>query len=105
MTFEHPERGVDAVYAPRFVCDVCGEAIDDARLANAQCYVDGFCGPPTTGEVFTVHKGACQRRFDAQFEGGRWTGKAGWMPLEKLVAALANNTQVDVAAVQEQMRG
>lgn len=52
------------LFCPAFFCDVCGEHIDDVRMALYFWQADATTGEPVS-EVITVHK-QCNRRIVEQ---------------------------------------
>jgi hypothetical protein len=83
---------------PVFRCDLCGEVIDGEgkgnvvlRLRDAEATVEGSDIP-----YYVVHKGACDKRFEASLPDGR-RGYS-WMPIGFFIARLCHNAGIDVPA-------
>lgn len=83
------------VYAPTFVCDVCGEPIPDLRMG---VYVFVNRSEACPQEPVFAHKNRCHDKAEADIQSanaGKDGWSAGWDELNKLPARLANNSNPD----------
>lgn len=78
-----------AAYAPTFVCDICGEWIEDIGL-GAYVFVNRSDACPQ--EPLIVHKGRCHDEAEERLTADEHPGAGGWAELKTLPARLANNS-------------
>lgn len=79
----------EALNCPVFMCDQCLEPINGRKGG------DGHGGiiiwrrrPDDTQEMATVHKGRCDRAYEAARPGGHWS----WNDLDEMLEHLTHNT-------------
>lgn len=83
-------RGLADLSAPRFVCDECEQVIEDAEKALYVWDMARDDDEPGGAGIATVHKGACDRAFEARSGFSAY----GTMPLSLLPVYLGGNSGI-----------
>lgn len=81
----------EAMHCPVFVCDACGNPIQGDDKPGIVIWRSGPHSPdhrPGTQQMAHVHKGACDRAYEADHPGGHWS----WNDLDEFLEHLTNNT-------------
>ena len=75
----------DGLWASRFLCDICGSAIEETGAVSWRMTDDG----PVYTEVLHTHKGRCHQTAEERL-GGRMA--TGWVELSEHVRELWHNS-------------